>query len=723
MVHERLRFALEQLTSGDWQLFERFCSEFLVAEFPEIRTTATRSGDKGRDGELFSLTGVSETGFQYSVAADWNAKIRATVRTIADNELDYRRLIYCTSQQIGARSDELKRELWESHQLLLDVRDREWFCERELTTPEREVAAAELCKRIVDPITTARGIATAVGAPLSNDENRVALVQLALNASDRADDRSLTKTSFDALVQAALVGSSADTALDETTVIERVRKVAPHGGPNQVAELTRSALTRLTRKGGPVKHRTAEDTYHLSFEASQTWKASAAEYLLNQQSVEADLAEAARGYDRGLDSDPDLLTAEGVKLRAALEAVMLQSGEAFAAAIEGGAPRLLSKDVIADQLGSLELGLVLTHQDAATAILEVIASPSVRTRTHLVRVLDAYTLLAFLHQTPDVQKAMSRVFDNAQIWLDTSTVLPLLAETLISDPDQRLQTTLLDAATASGVRLHVTDGVIEELLSHMELCLAYLNRNEQWEGGPPYLYSAYVLSGRDERLLPDWLANVRGDMNPEQDIEEYLSHHYTITKRSLRELADSADAALRGAVQELFREKRSRRRRSENVVDRLTAHDVENVVGVIELRKGRRAPLGYEAWWLTLDGAAFGLRDWLRDQLGRDAPDSPVLSPDYFSQLLRLGPLRRASTAGNESLPLIVDVSRLEQIPVQLIEEARKTRAAFAGYDELRVQREVRDALTRLRGTLRKNHDYAGEISRDVASSIAKATR
>jgi hypothetical protein len=167
---------------------------------------------------------VADTGFQYSVTADWSAKVRATVRTITDNKLAYRRLVYCTSQQIGARSDDLKKELWESRQLLLDVRDREWFCERELSTPEREVAAAELCKRIVDPIATARGIASAVGAPLSNDENRVALVQLALNSSDRADDRSLTKTSFDALVQAALVGSSAESSLDEGAVIEHVRK-------------------------------------------------------------------------------------------------------------------------------------------------------------------------------------------------------------------------------------------------------------------------------------------------------------------------------------------------------------------------------------------------------------------------------------------------------------------------------------------------------------------
>lgn len=722
MVHARLRFALEQLDSGDWQLFERFCSEFLIPDFPALRTTATPSGDKGRDGELFSVSGVTRTGFQYSVTTSWRSKIRDTVATIESNGLGYSRLIYCTSQAIGAQADDVVAELWDDHGVVLDIRDREWFCEREQSAPERAVAAEELCAQVVDPIVSSRGIASATGAALSSADARVAMVQLALNESDRSGDKNLTKTSFDALVQSVLVGTSQEDALDEDEVVARMCELVPHGVQNQVAELTRSSLVRLSRKHGPVKLRASEGRYHLAFDASERWKDAAASYLLDQEALESDLAAAAYGFDDELDSDFAQLKAEAGKLRAALERIMLVSGERFAAAVDGAQAGLLSVEEMSEQLSGMEIKFRLHPRQAAEAMLEVIASPSEQTHRHLVRVLDAYTLMAFLQQTPDVQKALSRVFDNAKVWLDTSTLLPLVAEKLIDDPVERSQTNLLSAALASGVALYVTDGVIEELRFHIERCIAYINRNGRWNGSLPFLYSAYMLSGRDERKFPDWADEIRGPVNPEQDIEEFLEEEFGIRRYDLREIAEKADVALRGATDELFRRKHVRhdRAQSGNVIDRLASHDVENAVGVIELRRGTRPALGHEIWWLTLDKTAFRLSSWLRESLGRDAPDTPALSPDYLSQLLRLGPLRRNAGAEAQHLPLIVDVTRLESVPVELIEVARKTRESMQGMEERRIRREVRDAVFRARTAMKARHDYAEDTHTHVLDGIAR---
>lgn len=725
MVSGRFRFGLEQLSSGDWLLFERLASTFLVNEFPSIRTTATASGDRGRDGEVFSVPGEEHTGFQYSVSADWAAKIRRTVATLLANNLDYRLLVYCTNQAIGSHADDLKKSLWKDHQILLDVRDREWFCDRELDTPEREAASAELCRLIVDPITTARGIAASTGSALALDDSRVALVQLALNSKDTVGDKNLTKLSFDALVQSVLIGTNQESALPLNAVVDRVRLLVPHGTERQVSDLVQSALVRLSVKRGSVKANRLAGTYHLSHEATGRWQASAAEYLLDQQTVEEDLAAAAYGYVAELDDDFDRLKAEGTELRLALEALLLQSGEQFVEAVEGGEVRLLSRQSIADFFSKRPSNLHLHPDDAARAVLDVLSAPSDRTRVHLVRVLNAYTLMAFLQQTPDVQKAMSRVFDSAKIWLDTSAVLPLLAETLIDDPEDRLQTTLLQAAVDSGVSLFVTDGVIEEIRFHLERCLAYISAGNEWEGEVPFVYSAYMLTGRDERGFADWLMDFRGTLNPDQDIAEYLEYRFSITPKDLKEVADQADTKLRGAVLELFRKKhngRNRgsrgRRRFDVSHDRLAAHDVENAVGVIQLRQGKRSALGYEAWWLTLDKTAFKLGEWLRVQLGRNAPDTPALSPDYLAQLLRLGPLRRSTPSGATRLPLVIDVTRMESVPQELIRAARKKREEMVGMDEVRIRREVRDELHRLRTSMRENHDYVGNAERGVQERL-----
>ena len=75
----RLEFALERLQPSDWHRFERLSSAFLANEFDSLRTVASSSGDDGRDAELFSPLSEPRVAVQYSIAADWNAKITATV--------------------------------------------------------------------------------------------------------------------------------------------------------------------------------------------------------------------------------------------------------------------------------------------------------------------------------------------------------------------------------------------------------------------------------------------------------------------------------------------------------------------------------------------------------------------------------------------------------------------------------------------------------------------
>lgn len=728
MSKERLRFALSELGGGHWQLFERFCSEFLAVEYSNFRTTANPAGDKGRDGELFALDGHPGTGFQFSVSKDWKAKIRGTVADLEKNGIRYRRLIYCTSRQVGAQADELKEELWARSELTLDIRDIEWFCERAYGSPEREAASNVLADQIVNPIVSARGIAEVAGAPLTTSEAKVALVHLALNAKDRAGDRSLTKTSFDSLVQSVMIDTSSENLLSEAEVVTRVQALMPHGSPQQVEALTHSALERLSKKHGPIKKRTKPYGYHISFAAREAWKDAAAEYVLDQQSLEEDLAAAAYGFSDKLDASEQRLREEARNLRVALEALMLRSGEKFVAAVEAGELSLLSKDEIEEQIHELNPSLTLKASNAAEAIVEVISTPADKTRKHLLRVLDAYTLLAFLQQTPDVQKALSRVFDNAKIWLDTSAILPLIAELLIDDPAIRSQTLLMSAARASGVKFYVTDGVVEELRYHMERCVNYMRKTEGREPEAPFLFAAYMLSGRNEMEFPSWVENFRGHVDPDLDIRDFLHAKFAIGARDLKDETYAADPKLRNAVEDLFRQARTRTPRGRvprqpEAVEKLIEHDVVNAVGVIQVRGKASAALGHEAWWLTLDKTAFRLGSWLRDRLGNDAASSPVLSPDYLSQLLRLGPMRR-NLGSEESgqLPLLIDVTRLESVPSELIDIARQTRIGLAGLEEYRIRREVRDKVHLARTEYRRGTNYARAVEEEVKNNLRVGT-
>ena len=701
MSAARFKLALDQIDSSDWRLFETLAAEFLVVDYPMLRTTASPSGDGGRDGELFSVDTLPDTGFQYSVTHDWSAKIKKTQERLKETFPGIKRIIYVSPRVIGAAADSLRADMWNDHQILIDILDQSYFLERELTTKQRAAAAEELAVRLVDPLLVARGVIENVGQPLSGQEGRLALLHLTLDSRDGANDRSLTKSCFDALVLSVLHDTDSENLRSLEEIRTEMAKLVPHGAPRQVSDLTDSALRRLSAKGGPVKFNRKEGGYNLAFSETTRIKEQTADYLLGEESLLNDLTAGLWGLSPTLDASPTKTALEARKLKAGLELVLMKRGEAFAAAVNEGESFQLDAAQVSEDLTEDRYDGVLRPSEAASAILRVLEGPSEESTSHLRKMIDAYTLFAFLKLTPDVQKTMVKIFAEGDIWLDTTAILPLLGELLVSDVNERHYTNLFAAARKAGLNLYVTDGVVEEINSHLHKCAGVASRrSSEITGSLPFVYATYILSGKNPAEFSTWLEEIRGTSRPEEDVRGFLKYHFGIERRSLKDLADNADTALRGAVQELWNAVHDRRRADGSIdpgtVSRLVAHDVENTVGVIEARKQHMdSPMGYKAWWLTLDKTAMRLKQHLKDQLGENAPDSPALSPDFLSQLLRLGPLRTG--VETKSLPLATHIARFEGVPKELLSLAEEIRAKYSGMSEFRIQREVRDALDAVR--------------------------
>jgi hypothetical protein len=214
------------------------------------------------------------------------------------------------------------------------------------------------------------------------------------------------------------------------------------------------------------------------------------------------------------------------------------------------------------------------------------------------------------------------------------------------------------------------------------------------------LYSLFALSGRSVSEFPKWIEQFRGSARPLDDVADYLQDFFGIEIRSLEAEVQDAPAELRIAIQEVWNEIHDeRRRRSKETqaetTQRLSAHDLENYLGVIEHRREERnSPFGYQSWWLTLDRDAFKVRSKLRDFMKSEPPDSPVLSPDFLANYLAFGPKRnRVSKASELALPVIVDIGVREYLPSELIELAQTIRDELRGRPERLIRREVRDRL------------------------------
>lgn len=722
MSRERFELALSRIAPAQWERFEQLASQFLAADFPDLRTMASPSGDEGRDAELFSPKGAPTVVFQYSVAADWRSKILRTAKRLMETKPDTRILIYVTNQVVGADADEVKSTLLNDFSFTLDVRDRNWFLEREYKSSVQEAAAEALIHDIADPYLKQISRSPKRHTALTGDDARSALVYLELQWEDQGRERGLTKLAFEALVQSAVRGTDHQHRITRDDILARVRSLLPSHPPETVDMYANSALTRLARH--KLRHWKETDEFALN-----------AEEVIRLSSRLADV----HSRDSKLVEETQKLLLEGIgdeavntsvleslvaRVKRVLEKFLLTRGERFSAALRTGS----FADVGYEAINDIVIRDFSAHPDRSrlgkrapdltvNAIRALLFSPSPTMQSHLRSLADSYTLFSFLSETPDVQKVVSQMFSHGEIWFDTSFLLPVLLEELV-DESERRYSAMLAAASEAGLALRVTPGVLEELDSHMHrsLLCARMPAGE-WKSTVPFLLSGFTLSGKPISTFASWMEQFRGDSRSQDDIEDYLYDVHDIEVTNIDSEMSRFPDEMRFALDSAWRSAHETRRRFTEMdslmQDRLIRHDVENFVAVLERRnQERESPFGYTSWLVTFDRAADQVMKNTRTKLGPMTPPSPLMSADFLSTYLTIGPLRSRVGRDTESrIPLLVETNIPDFVPAEFLAIAERTREEARNLPERIIRRRLRDKLDATK-------QVVGPIAKDGMGSI-----
>jgi hypothetical protein len=703
------KMALERLEPSDWAHFEQLCSAFLVPEFPNLRTMAHPSGDGGRDSELFSPDGKPFIAAQYSVTDDWKSKIRKTVKGLLSTFPTVRILLYMSNRQIGGQVDDLKRELLDQG-ISLDSRDRNWFIERASTNEVRESAAEELIDRIVRPYLVGEGIINKQTSPLTSGEARAALVYLGLQWQDDITDKGLTKLSFDALVRAALRHTHSEKRMARSEIHIAIRSAISSDDQNVLIHHIDAALVRLTKRY--IRHWKTEDEFCLTHEEHQRILIRLAE-MDNQ---EVDFYETVSSHCRDCLCEIDKSDQgdiEDLKIRVprVIEKLLLRGGEVFVTAVlSDKLARFgfddLSDIIFKDLVNNPKSSKIIHHYPniIATVIQGLLVHPDVSTQLYLRRLSSSYTLLSFLNQTPDVQAATKKLFSHGTVWIDTTVLLPLIAEQLEDEQQQRL-TKILNACRNAGTEFRVTTGIIQEINAHMNnavTCSQYTPGT--WQGRVPYLYYHYLQTGQPPIEFRKWIALFRGTERPEDDLIQFLSGFFGIEPEDLNEPVQQVSEDLRWAADRLWSEAHKHRRQHSQQIDEATTrlliqHDIETYLGVVARRqKEEVSELGYRHWLLTLDTIAWDIRDRLKEEFPEKTPPSPLLSLSFLVNNMTFGPNRHLVGKTDElSLPLILDLEMSESMPYDILEIADRVRRENGTQPEYVIRRRVRDEVDKAR--------------------------
>jgi len=216
-------------------------------------------------------------------------------------------------------------------------------------------------------------------------------------------------------------------------------------------------------------------------------------------------------------------------VRRIVQSYFLRRGEEFAASLTRSIDRSIDeadlKSIIIECAPAERLSK--TRENVTfllNIVINLLTSPSEATKEYLSLISDTYTLFAFLEEVPDVQKVTKKLFTHLSVWLDTSVLLPVIAEQAAPE-ELRPFTTMFRHATAAGTELFVIPGILEEIVGHLNRCLAY-SRSQKWEGRVHYVYARYALSGKAHDQFADGRKGSAATISPNRISQNTLRKSY-----------------------------------------------------------------------------------------------------------------------------------------------------------------------------------------------------
>lgn len=711
MSCELLTLSLDRLESSDWSYFESLCSKYLASEYNNLRTMAASNGDGGRDSEIFCSGADTSIAIQYSVTRNWKTKIKSTKKTLEREFPNAKYIIYLTNQVIGANSDELRKEL-RTEGYIVDIRDRQWFIERQFKNTISEKAAEELIKVIALPYLEGENIIQKRRPSLSSVESKIALTYLSMQWEDETTDKGLTKIAFEALVLASLKNTNSENRLNHASLFESVYKLIPSTSKHEANQYIESAINKLKKK--KIRHWVKENEYCLTFEEAEKIQIKLAIQENDEKSLELfviELLEKIVSDYNELEKDDCPWLAE--KVLKVLDTFLANSGEQFARSVINEDIYFVDDDNLRDSIikmisqNHFKKPIVAYFPDIAIEVIKsLLHTKNEQVRLMLKKVADSYTLYAFLRETPDVQSVTKKIFSHGNIWLDTTIILPFLAETLFDRSEPKRYNQMIKRLGESGVKFFITTGVINEVLHHIQISVLCSSKGSAfWKGKVPFLYSSYLENGDNPIAFSKWVDIFRGKESPEDDLLDYLNHESNIELKDLTDASDKIDSNLRFAVERLWQEAHIVRRKGEqHMIDEKTTallikNDVESYLGIIALRKEEQTKdLGYKNWWLTIDSIAWRIREKIKIEFKDETPYSPLMSLDFLLNSFSFGPSRSLLDRNEEQhLPLFLDFELSEFMPAEILELAERTRLESESLPEHVIKRNVRDACNKLR--------------------------
>jgi len=640
------RFAMNQINDGF--VFEKFGLSFLGATLGYDFIPAGGVKDKGIDGleYIFGRTGYEKNIYQLSTELGYEAKLEKSIQKLIDNKIEFDSITYVTNRVFLNKDSTIDR-LFDKFKKHLNIFDQNWL----VSYANHSEATVNAYYTFIDSHLHefSKPGKSYVVSDLANDSRLFVFLRQQLET--QRNDLKLDDLLADTLILFGLEGTDPDKDILKTKdeLFDSIRKYVKFD-PKILDETIEKRLHVLSSKPRKINHHTQKNGFCLPYD---TRLEIHNRNLADEQLLDSFYSQTTAIIKKYFKEEAVVVRDLSKLIDETIHKIFYQQGLEFSNYIlHGKSQQVIEKDLqeiisrVVDESSVVDKNKEAVKTALLMAIRDIVYNGTYEQKKYLKSLSNTYMMMFLLQWNPQIATYFESMASKMIVYVCTSILVPALSEYYLL-PENRRHWNLIKGAQQAGIRLYISDAIIDELKHHFYMLRnkyetlfrhnehIYLNSEAETLYIDEIMIRAYFYAKARKKVysFEDFLSNfIDPDLKTvKDDLIGYLKSEFGITYFN--------DEALKIKISEEEHLKLTERLQ-ENKSSKKASTDSKIILSIYKLREKNNETatsgiFGYKTWWLSKDSTTYKA---VSDLFGDKYPVSCYIRPDFLYNHIALAP-------------------------------------------------------------------------------------
>jgi hypothetical protein len=689
------RFAMNHINDGF--VFENFGLSFLGAILGYSFIPIGGVKDKGIDGfeYTFSRTGFEKNIFQLSTELGYEAKLEKSIQKLIDNEIDFDSITYVTNR-VFLNKDAIIDRLFNKFKKHLNIYDQNWL----VSYANHSDATVNAYYTFIDSYLHefSKPGKSYVVSDLANDSRLFVFLRQQLET--QRNDLKLDDLLAETLILFGLEGTDPDKSIFKTKdeLFDSIRKYVKFDPKILDETIERRLLVLSSKPGRKINFHQQQNGYCLPYDTRLEIQNR---NLSDEQLLDSFYTQTSQVILKYF-KDEDVTVRNLSKLiDETIHKIFYQQGLEFSNYIlHGESQQVIEKDLqeiisrVVDESSVVDKNKEVVKTALLMAIRDIIYNGTYEQKKYLKSLSNTYMMMFLLQWNPQIATYFESMASKMVVYVCTSILVPAISEYYLL-PENRRHWNLLKGAQQAGIKLYISDAIIDELKHHFYMLRnkyeiffrqnehIYLNSEAETLYIDEIIIRAYFYAKAKKKVatFDDFLNNfIDPDLKTvKDDLILYLKSEFGILYFN--------DEAQQINISEDEHNKLTERLQ-ENKSSKKALTDSKIILSIYKLREKNNETatsgiFGYRTWWLSKDSTTYKA---VSDIFGDKYPVSCYIRPDFLYNHIALAPKKHEIDGlYKEVFPSLLGVNLSFHLPHEVTDFVQQSIAEHANKNPERL--------------------------------------